>query len=133
VASLPVAASTTLVPVPIKDPDGEVTIGWLVAVVDGNAMTGFVQLGSDFAFHRSSVFGVEQNAGDWLDADRVREIARSRLNQDETLGTPYLSYDVAPERVGWIVPVNGPGGSQRRLMVTGGSAFPLAGSHLPLH
>jgi hypothetical protein len=124
-ARIPGADAADLVPVRIHEPTGEAA-GWFVGLVDGERLIGFIQLGPDLAFGRASAFGgTGQAARDWLDADRVSEVAASVTRPGERLGEPYLSYDSSPDRIGWIVPLIDSDGGTRQLMVTGSSAFEL--------
>ena len=119
------AAVAELVPVPIRDPSGGAA-GWFVGVVDGGRLLGFVQLGADLELHRASTFGgAGQPAADWLDTERVAEIASGAARAGERLGEPSLGYDGSPDRIGWIVPAIDPTGRRRDLMVTGASVFEL--------
>jgi hypothetical protein len=127
-ASIPGADAAILSPAPIREPDGESIAGWFVGVIQAGLLKGFIQLRPDFEFDRSSTFGVAQDPGDWFDIDRIRERAGTLAGSGDEAGTPYLSYDVTPERIGWIVPIRGPGGRQRRVMVVGSAAFVLESS-----
>jgi len=127
-ASIPGADGATLSPALIREPDGVSIAGWFVGIVLGGLLKGFIQLGPDFEFGRSSTFGAAQDPDDWFEIDRIRERAGTLAGAGDEVGTPYLSYDVTPERVGWIVPIQSREGRQRLVMVVGSSAFALESS-----
>jgi hypothetical protein len=117
-------AANILRAVPIQSPNGQ-QAGWFVALVAGDEVAGFVQLGPDLAFRRSATFGLRQSAADWLDLGHVVDQAAKSMRTGEQPGQPYLSYDVSPDRLGWVVPVQDANGNSRRLMVASGSVFEL--------
>jgi hypothetical protein len=62
-------------------------------------------------------------ASDWLNADRIKEIAGVRIQNGEKLQHPYLTYDNAPDRIVWAVPVQDTNGKERIIYVAGGYAY----------
>jgi hypothetical protein len=78
---------------------------WFVPVVAGNELVGFFVLGLDLTSHRWSTFPRRPPAATWLDPDVIGAAARAAAGGDEPSGPPVLSYDGAPERLAWAVPV----------------------------
>jgi hypothetical protein len=116
-------------PVPVVGPDGRVD-SFVVAVVVGDKLAGFVQLLPDGRLMRYASFqrrpdSIEgaPDAADWLDPQRIRARAEARLGARESAGTPYLTFDRSPTRLAWLVPVVGAGGGERQLLVAGESVF----------
>jgi hypothetical protein len=120
-------------PVPVVGPDGQVD-SFVVAVVVGEKLAGFVQLLPDgtlmryasFQRHPDSIEGAP-DAADWLDPQRIRARVEARLGARESTRTPHLTFDGNPTRLAWLVPVVGAGGSERQLLVAGESVFEPSG------
>jgi hypothetical protein len=109
--------------VPVTAPDGEAA-GWFVGLVIGELLLGFAQLDEALRFRRYSSFaGAEPAAKDWLESSVVLARARGRSSEDLAFGQPYLSFDMSPDRIAWVVPSTGPDGTGRRVFVAGEAVF----------
>lgn len=98
--------------------------GWLVALVIGERLIGFAQFDEALRFRRYSSFaGREPPAGDWLESSVVLSRAREGTGADLDFGEPFLSFDVSPDRIAWVVPAMGPDGTGRRVFVAGDEVF----------
>jgi hypothetical protein len=117
------AKEADLHPLPISTPDG-VPAGWFVALVIGEQLLGFAQFDEALRFRRYSSFaGREPAAKDWLESSVVLSLARERSGADLEFGVPFLSFDMNPDRIAWVVPATGPDGSGRRVFVAGDQVF----------
>ncbi|MFT3860436.1 hypothetical protein [Micropruina sp.] len=77
---------------------------WFVPAVRGDDLLGFLVFDGDVLL-RSSSFPSPVPAGDWLDAERIRERAE-RFSGDRAVGEPVLSHDGAPDHhLAWRVPM----------------------------
>ncbi len=113
--------------VPVTSPD-EKPAGWFVALVINERLIGFAQLDEALRFRRYSSFaGHEPPAEDWLESSVVLARAREQAGADLELGQPFLSYDANPDRIAWVVPATGSGGTKRHLFVAGGEVFERSG------
>jgi hypothetical protein len=118
----PFAADAELHPIPIESPD-RTRVGWLVGLVVGDRLVGFVQLDEQLRFRRYASFARETPAKDWLDPETVLERARAHAKPGEQLATPFLSYDSSPDRIAWLVKATGRDGTERTLLVAGTEVF----------
>lgn len=115
-------------PLPVVDAAGR-QAAWFVPVVSGGALLGFVELLPSLQHRRSSWFGNPPgsasgcpSARSWLDVEAVADRARAHLRPGEAAGTPVLSFDGAPDRLAWAVPVTGPSGA-RTIWVAGDASW----------
>jgi hypothetical protein len=100
-------------PVPVLQPDTLVQVAWFVPVTVEAVLAGFFVLGTDLSLRRWSTFQRHRDslegcpsADDWLSPERI--VARAlQTSGGGTAGTPYLSFDTVPDRIAWIVPVDG--------------------------
>jgi hypothetical protein len=121
--SEPRAKDAELRAVRISAPDGAAA-GWLVGLLIGERLIGFAQLDDALRYRRYSSFaGAEPPAGDWLESSVVLSRAREQAGPDLDLGEPFLSFDVSPDRIAWVVPATSPDGTGRRLFVAGDEVF----------
>jgi hypothetical protein len=117
------AKEAALRAVRVTAPDGEAA-GWFVGLVVGELLLGFAQLDEALRFRRYSSFaGSEPAASDWLESSVVLSRARERSSTDLEFGQPFLSFDMSPDRIAWVVPATGPDGSRRRVFVAGKEVF----------
>jgi hypothetical protein len=114
----PLAAEAELHAVPIESPD-RTRVGWLVGLVVGDRLIGFVQLDEELRFRRYASFARETPANDWLDPETVLARAGAHSRPGEQLATPFLGYDANPDRVAWVVKATGSEGKERTLLVAG--------------
>jgi hypothetical protein len=112
-------------PEPIRDHRLQLA-GWFVPVTIGDRIAGFFQFLPDGTLLRFSSFqrlpdSVEgcPSAADWLNRQVIRERAASGKTPGETLAEPYLTYDRSRTRLAWAVPVAGPEGKTRMILVAG--------------
>lgn len=123
----PRARDADLQAVRITAPDG-MPAGWFVALVLDERLVGFAQLGEALRFRRYSSFaGREPAARDWLESSVVLARAREQTGADLDLGQPFLSYDMDPDRIAWVVPATDFDGTERRFLVAGGEVFERSG------
>ena len=107
----------------VNAPDGEAA-GWFVGLVSGERLLGFAQLDEALRFRRYASFaGAEPAAKDWLESSAVLSRARERSRADLELGQPFLSFDMNPDRIAWVVPATEPDGTGRRVFVAGEAVF----------
>ena len=97
-------------PLAVCDAGGRL-FSWFVPIVDGDQLVGFVELLPDLNHRRTSHFersgGGRPPASWWLDPDVVVGHARTVMREGERPGRPFLSFDGAPDRLAWAVPVEG--------------------------
>lgn len=119
----PRARDAELRAVQVTTPEGE-PAGWFVALVIDDRLIGFAQLDEALRFRRYSTFaGAEPRAQDWLESSVVLSRARKGAAGDLDLGEPFLSFDMSPDRLAWVVPATAPDGTGRRLFVAGDEVF----------
>ena len=117
-ADEPRAGEATLLALPIESPERD-PAGWLVWLVADERLLGFVQLDADLVYRRYASFGERApQAGEWLDPEAIAARVRPRLARGEEIEEQFLSYDVNPDRVAWIVRARGEGG-RRTFFVAG--------------
>lgn len=116
-------------PIEVKESDGRLH-SWYVAVTAGNYIAGFFQFLPDGNIVRFSTFQRRAGelsgcpeAGDWLDAERIKSRAATMLQPDETIGEPYLTYDRSPDKLVWSVPLKHAGGAIRSVYVAGKTVY----------
>jgi hypothetical protein len=112
-------------PIAVLEPGGGLH-SWFVPVAIGNRLAGFLQLLPDLTMMRYSSFQRRDDSMEgcppeesWIDAETVRRRARESARPGETLGEPFLTYDQAPSRLAWAVPLTSPDGATRTLHVAG--------------
>lgn len=107
----------------VTAPDGAAA-GWFVGLVRSERLLGFAQFDEALRFRRYSSFaGAEPAAKDWLESSVVLSRARERSGADFEFGQPFLSFDMNPDRIAWVVPATGPDGAGRRVFVAGEAVF----------
>jgi hypothetical protein len=117
------AGAAELHAIPVTAPDG-MPAGWFVGLIIDERLVGFAQFDEALRFRRYASFaGAEPAATDWLEAPAVLSRARERSAGDLEFGEPFLSYDMTPDRIAWIVPATGPDGAGRRVFVAGTEVF----------
>jgi hypothetical protein len=117
------AKAAELHPIKVSAPDGQAA-GWFVGLVSGDRLIGFAQFDPALRFRRYSSFaGTEPAAKDWLESSVVLSRARERASPDLELGKPFLSFDMSPDRLAWVVPATGADGSGRRVFVAGEAVY----------
>jgi hypothetical protein len=112
-------------PIPVLAPDSQLH-SWFVPVTIGNGLAAFFQLLPDLTMMRYSSFQKRDDSMEgcpsaelWIDAETVRRRAQERARPGETVGQPFLTYDRAPSRLVWAVPLTSPDGTTRTLHVAG--------------
>lgn len=115
-------------PLEVRDTGGS-QVSWFVPIEESGYLVGFVELLPDLNHKRTSSFQRRPGSYEgcpaaplWLDPAVVVDTARSQMEQDEVPGQPYLSFDQAPDRLAWVVPVRGAGGT-RTIFVAGEAAW----------
>lgn len=117
------------VAIPVVAPGGA-REGWFVPVLAGDRIAAFFQLLPDGELARYSSFerrgqglGACPPAEVWVDAAAIRRRVEARARPGEAVGEPALSYDEAPARLAWAVPVVGEDGAARRVFVAGNAIW----------
>jgi hypothetical protein len=117
------------VPIAVHSPDGR-HHSWFVPVTVSKQIVGFFQFLSDGTFMRFSSFQhrVGELAGcpaavDWLDLNRIQARAEVHRRIGETTGEPFLTYDKAPDRLVWAVPLTNANGEVRHIYVAGNTVY----------
>lgn len=118
-------------PLPVIDPAGSGLHSWWVPLTAGDRLIAFFQFLKNGSLMRSSSFQRHKDnyescplATDWLDEDRVRQIAAGKIRSGEVFQKPYFTYDNAPERLVWAVPVtHAATGKDRIIYVAGAYAY----------
>ena len=117
------------VPIPVTEADDRLH-GWFVAVIVADRLAAFMQLRADGAPLRFASFQRRSGdvadcppAADWLDTAQIARRAAHAARPGEFAGPPRLSYDGAPDRLAWRVPLQSADGSVRELMVAGAAVF----------
>jgi len=109
-------------PLPVFNP-GAGQYSWLVPLVYEDAMIGFVEISTTGSFLRSASFGTAQSLSAWTNGAEIKAVAERHREPDERFGEPQLTYDGAPTRTAWAVPVFGNGGLVATIFVTGADAY----------
>jgi hypothetical protein len=116
-------------PIEVQAPDGRLH-SWFVPVTVGNQLVGFFQFLPDGTLMRFSSF--QRRAGeltgcpaaaDWLDPNRIQARAEIQRQPDETSSKPFLTYDRAPDRLVWAVPLTNARGEVRLVYVVGETVY----------
>lgn len=117
-------------PLAVTGPEGGVQ-SWLAPVLSGELLAGFFRTDPGLANWRWTSFQRRQDtlagcpkAVSWLDPDAIRKRAEALAQLGEIAGTPVLSYDQVPDRLGWAVPLEAVDGSSRTVFVAGTAAWP---------
>jgi hypothetical protein len=107
---------------------------WFVPLTVGDRLAAFFQFLPDQTLMRFSSF--QRRPGDcsgcppvtdWTDPERIRNLAATQVQANETIGEPFLSYDRTPDRLVWAVPISHEGG-ERLVYVVGQTVYtPPAG------
>ena len=112
-------------PVAVQTPEGRLH-SWFVPVTVGNQLAGYFQFLPDLTVMGYSSFQRKDDslngcpvAESWTDPDTIRGLAGTLAGPGETAGTPYLTYDRAPSRLAWGVPLTSPAGTKRTVLVAG--------------
>lgn len=123
------AAGQVGAPIPVVAPEGAPD-GWFVPVLVGDRIAAFFQLLPDGELARYSSFERRGQGLDacplaevWVDAASIRRRVEARARPGEVVGEPVLSYDEAPARLAWAVPVVGADGEARRVYVAGSAIW----------
>jgi hypothetical protein len=116
-------------PIEVLAPDGELH-SLFVPITIGDRLAGFFELLPDLTMMRYSSFqrrddSVEECplAESWTDVENIRRRARESARPGETAGKPYLTYDRAPSRLAWAVPLMSLDGATRTLHVAGSAVW----------
>ncbi|KMY67575.1 hypothetical protein AAU61_12305 [Desulfocarbo indianensis] len=103
---------------------------WLAPLVAGDRLTGYLRLEPDLSLREKVSFmrrpgelGDCPEAAWWLDPGHARKTAAGLAGPGEELGQPVLTYDQAPSRLAWAVPLVTPAGGRRLIMVAGRHAY----------
>lgn len=114
---------------PVLAPDGRLH-SWFVPVTVGDRLAAFFQFLADGTLMRFSSFPRRSGgfsdcplAADWLDPDQIRAHAEPQRRTDERTGEPWLTYDRAPDRLVWSVPLTDARGRVRQVYVVGRTAY----------
>lgn len=87
-------------PIAVLGPGGLVD-SWFVPVAVGDQLVGYARTGRGGPSY--SAFGSPQPRAAWTDAGKVRRLVEAAGHS--VAGEPFLSYDGAPARLAWAVPL----------------------------
>ncbi|HET7793683.1 MAG TPA: hypothetical protein VFL64_09895 [Rhizobacter sp.] len=117
-------------PVPVRALAGRLE-SWFVPVLAGDWLVAYLRFSPLRMLRASSSFMRHTGdmsecplAADWLDVELIRERAEDCAHFDETAGEPMLSFDGAPDRLAWAVPLQRAGVTGRWLFVAGEAVWP---------
>lgn len=103
---------------------------WYVPVLSGTRLVAFLRFAAGGELHGFSSFlrspaGVRTApaADDWINPVTVRRRAETLREKGESVGEPFLSFDGAPDRIAWAVPMSS-GTKRRWIFVAGKTAWP---------
>lgn len=119
-------------PLTISNPDGT-RHSWLVPLLNGTKLEGFVQLLPSLVPTGCSVFRRNPDdplpeAGEWTDVNRVLARAATAAREGEILSSPILTYDGVPSRIAWkVVATPTRGGAVRSIFVFGATVYEGSG------
>lgn len=124
-STLVAASGRAEAPIAVQTPQGRLH-SWFVPVTVGNQLAGYFQFLPDLTLMGYSSFQRRDDSLDgcplaesWYDPDTIRSLAGTLARPGETAGRPYLTYDRAPSRLAWGVPLTSPDGSRRTVLVAG--------------
>lgn len=124
-----IASARIETPIAVQTPDDRLH-SWFVPVTAGDRLNGFFQFLPDGTFMRFSSF--QRRAGeltgcpaaaDWLDASRIQARAEVQRQPEETSSKPFLTFDRAPDRLVWAVPLTNACGEVRLVYVVGETVY----------
>jgi hypothetical protein len=122
---LAAASGRAETPIAVQTPEGRLH-SWFVPVTVGNQLAGYFQFLPDLTLMGYSSFQRKDDSLDgcpfaesWTDPDTIRGLAGTLARPGETAGTPFLTYDRAPSRLAWGVPMTSPAGTKRTVLVAG--------------
>ncbi len=137
VGDAPLRRSANVLPaLPVRAPGGRLH-SFFVPVTVGDRLAAFFQFLPDGTLMRFSSFqrrpgdfGGCPAAADWLELNRIQARAEDQRRMGETTREPFLTYDRAPDRIVWAVPLTQPGGDVRYVYVAGEAVYepPPAGT-----
>jgi hypothetical protein len=103
---------------------------WFVPVTLGDRLVAFFQFLPDGTLMRFSSFprrsgesGGCPAAADWLDRERMQTRAAGQRQTGETIGEPFLTFDVTPDRLVWAVPLSRASGEVRLIYFAGDAVY----------
>jgi hypothetical protein len=112
-------------PIPVHSPERRLH-SWFVPVTVGNQLAGYFQFLPDLTLIGYSSFQRKDDnldgcpsAASWTDPDTIRGVAGTLSRPGDTAAMPYLTYDRAPSRLAWAVPLTSPNGTKRIVFVAG--------------
>lgn len=104
--------------------------GWFVPVVAHDRLVAFLRYSPQRLLRGTSSFVRQPRladgcplAADWLDATRIRGRAQVLGASGDEVGDAILSFDGAPDRLAWAVPLRRAGAAPRWVFVTGDAAW----------
>lgn len=116
-------------PLAVEHPKGQLH-SWFVPVASGKRLLGFFEFAPDLTFHRYSSFQRHAaalegcpEASVWLDPATVKRTAAKLAKSGEITGEPYFTYDTAPSKLAWAVPLISRSGAERLVFVAGEFAY----------
>jgi hypothetical protein len=117
-------------PLPVLHPGGGLA-SWVVPVTVGDRIAGLFQFTRDHRLLRYASFQRDPGtvdtcpaAASWLDPATVQSRAATIAMNDETLSSPFLTYDTEVTRLAWAVKATRPDGKSRLIWVAGDYVYP---------
>ncbi len=115
--------------IPVLVKGGELH-SWFVPVTVRDRLVAFFQFLPDGTFMRFSSFQRRPGesdgcpaAADWLDRERMQTRVAGQRRTDETIGEPFLTFDVTPDRLVWAVPLSRASGEVRLVYLAGDAMY----------
>lgn len=119
-------------PLPVEQPQGRQR-SWFVPILHHDLIIGFFEFDLNFAplrfssfLRRSGLLDGAPDAKKWLDTNAIKRTAAKLAKGDEELGEPYLSYDRAPSRLAWALPLKTHSRTKRIVYVAGDTVYEAA-------
>ncbi len=116
-------------PIEVQTPDGRLH-SWFVPVIVSDRLAGFFQFLPDLTLMRYSSFQRMDDslegcpaAESWIDPAAIRRQAENKARPGETVGAPVFTYDRAPSRLAWAIPLKSQAGATRTLFIAGNAAW----------
>jgi len=138
-STLVAASGRAEAPIAVQTPEGRLH-SWFVPVTVGNQLAGYFQFLPDLTLMSYSSFQRKDDSLDgcpvaesWTDPDTIRGLAGRLSRPGETAGRPYLTYDRAPSRLAWGVPLISPDGTQRTVLVAGQAVWEPPSADVDIH
>lgn len=103
---------------------------WFVGLIIEDKLVGYIQFDSNLIFLRYTTFQRRPDSLDncpdvkkWLDIETIKDVVKTKVNADEEIFQPYLSFNKNISRIAWAVETVNQKGEKRLFFVTGDYVF----------